>query len=246
MILSVIFSFLIFNISFCVSNAQMSSSNYNIESDSLNFGGSRSSSASYIMEDTLGEVATGLSSSTIYAMSAGYQMMQETVLSVVPATNITMSPSIGGLTGGTANGQTTFTVMTDNPAGYTVTIAASTSPALSSPADSFADYVPVGALPDYTFTNATDNSTFAFTVDGFDIDNRYKGAGSLCGQTSDAGTVACWDGLSTSDRTIVSRSSPNHPSGIMTVLRFRAESGSEHVQTSGLYTATTTVTVVAL
>jgi len=238
---------LFFTFGIKIASAQvMQSSNYKIETDSVNFGGLRSASATYSIEDTLGEVATGISSSTNYAMRAGYQQMQEVVISATAAANVTLTPSIGGLTGGTANGQTSFTVMTDNPAGYQATIAASTSPALSSATDSFADYVPAGVEADYTFTNTEDNSTFAFTVDGFDIVNRYKGGGLLCGQTVDAGTAACWDGLSTTARTIVSRDSANHPSGVMTTLRFRAASGSSHVQTNGLYTATTTVTIVAL
>jgi hypothetical protein len=47
----------------------MSSTNYSIQADSVNFGGDHSTSASYVMEDTGGEVATGFSSSTNYVIS---------------------------------------------------------------------------------------------------------------------------------------------------------------------------------
>lgn len=51
----------------------MSSTNYKVEIDSVNFGGTRSTSGSYGAEDTLGESATGISSSASYGLSAGYQ-----------------------------------------------------------------------------------------------------------------------------------------------------------------------------
>lgn len=225
----------------------MSSSNYKIQSDSVNFGGVRSGSASFVTEDTLGEVATGLSSSTNYVMKAGYQQMQESVIAVVPASNVTMSPNIGGVTGGTSNGSTNFRVTTDNSAGYTATITASSSPALVSALDSFADYVPSGAVPDFTFVNAATNSSFAFTAEGTDIDQRFKDNGSgTCGVGSGDVTLSCWDGLSTSPKTINTRTSANHSSGIVTTLNFRAASGSNHIQVDGVYTATTTITVIPL
>lgn len=224
----------------------MSSSNYKIQSDSVNFGGVRSGSTSFIMEDTLGEVATGISSSTNYVMKAGYQQMQESVIAVVPATEVTMSPSIGGVSGGTSNGSTTFTVITDNPAGYTATITSSSSPALVSGLDSFADYVPAGAAPDFTFGILATQSAFAFTPEGADIVQRYKDNGSSCNAGSGDTVLSCWDGLSTSPITIDTRNSSNHPSGIVTKLNFRAASGSSHTQVAGTYTATTTVTVLPL
>jgi len=224
----------------------MSSAHYRIQSDSMNFAGARSSSGSYAMEDTLGEVATGVASSSNYAMNAGYQQMHEVALAVVPATNVTLAPAINGLNGGTANGQTSFTVTTDDQAGYTVTLAAQASPALSSGANSFADYVPAGATPDFTFSNAATASSFAFTPEGADIAVRYRDTAGVCG-VSGADTVdACWDGLSTTPVTIVSRAGANQPSGTVTTVKFRAASGSSHVQPDGTYVATTTVTVTAL
>ncbi len=231
-----------------IANGQvMSSSNYRIESDSLNFGGARSASGSYTIEDTLGEVSSGISSSTNYAMLAGYQQMQQVGLTVVPPSPVTLSPSIGGLTGGTSNGSTTFTVTTDDNAGYSVTIQASTSPALAFGAYSFADYAPSSANPDYTFVNAATSSSFAFSPKGSDTPARFLDNGSsACGTGSGNTTGACWDGLSTSAKTVASRASANHPSGTVTTLHFRAASGSSHVQIAGNYVATTTITITPL
>lgn len=224
----------------------MSSSNYHIQSDSVNFGGVRSTSASYTIEDTLGESATGISSSTNYVMKAGYQQMQEVVIAITAVANVTMSPTIPGVTGGTANGSTVFTVTTDDIAGYTATITASSSPALQSPLSSFADYVPGGANPDFTFSNGATASTFAFSPEGADIDQRFKDNGSACNTGPGDTANTCWDGLSTSAKTILTRTTSNTPNGTDTTIKFRASSGSSHIQVNGTYVATTTITVVAL
>ncbi len=224
----------------------MSSSNYKVEIDSINFGGGRSVSGSYTIEDSAGEIATGFSTSTNFGIHAGYQQNSLYNLYVVPASNVTMAPAIPGLTGGTANGQTSLTVTTDNPAGYTTTISAEDSPALNTSHDSFADYLPAGLVPDYSFANSSTNSSFAFTPEGTDIDSRYKNSGLVCGVGASDTADACWDGLSTSARTIAVRNSNNNPAGTVTTIKFRAESGSSHVQADGTYTATTTITVIAL
>lgn len=224
----------------------MSSTNYKLESDSINFAGGRSASGSYIIEDTAGEIATGLSSSANFIMKAGYQQNSVVTISVTPASNVTMSPSIGGLTGGTANGQTSFNVVTDNPAGYTATIKAQSSPALVTATDSFADYVPTGADPDFSFVNASNASSFAFSPEGADTASRYLNSGITCGLGSSETADACWDGLSTTDKTILNRTSSNQPAGTTSVIKFRAASGSSHVQQDGVYVATTTVTVLSL
>jgi hypothetical protein len=226
--------------------ATMSSSNYKVEIDSVNFGGARSLSGSYTIEDSAGEVGTGYASSTSFALHAGYQQNSTSNLYITPASNVTMTPSIPGLTGGTSNGQTSLTVTTDNSAGYETKISAEDSPALNTAYASFADYVPAGANPDYTFTNLATNSTFAFSPEGTDIASRYKNSGASCGVGASDDANACWDGLSTSDKTIAIRNSSNMPAGTVTTLKFRAQSGSSHVQPDGVYTATTTITVIAL
>lgn len=224
----------------------MTSGSYKIQSDSVNFGGNRSSSESYIGEDTGGEVATGDSGSTNYNMKAGFQQMNNAYLSISSASNVNLSPNIGGISGGTADGSSSFTVTTDNPAGYTVTIQASSSPALNFALDSFADYSAPATAPDFAFGIPSTASAFAFTVEGTDIANSFKDNGVSCAVGSGDTADKCWAGLSTSNQTIVNRTSANTPSGTLTTIKFRAQSGSGHVQTNGTYTATTTVTVLSL
>lgn len=224
----------------------MSSTNYTIPDQSINFAGKLSSSTNYTVEDTLGEVATGFSTSTNYGISAGYQQMNIVTLSVVPPSNVTMLPALGGVSGGSANGSTTFTVTTDDAAGYTVTITASSSPALVSGANSFADYSPAGANPDYTYSVLPVNSNFGFAIEGTDADQRYKNNGLACNVGSNSTAATCWDGLSTSAKTIAGRTTNNTPAGTQTVLHFRAATGSNHIQPNGTYVATTTITVTPL
>jgi hypothetical protein len=232
-----------------VSSGVMSSSHYTILSDSLNFGGGYSTSTNYIQESTGGEVATGISSSTNYIMSAGYQQMNTVALSLVPPSSVVMSPNIGGVTGGTSNGSTTFTVTTDDPAGYTATLQASSSPALvntSSTTNAFADYSPAGSAPDFTFGIAATASAFAFSPQGTDADQRFLNNTSICNTGTNSTAQTCWDGLSTSPKNVADRTSNNTPAGTQTTLYFRAASGANHIQVNGTYVATTTLTILPL
>jgi len=243
---AVLLSIIILSFSISVHAEVMSSGNYKIESDSVNFGGVRSTSTSYAVEDTMGEIGTGQATSTNFILHAGYQQMHDVYISVTPASNVMMTPPIGGVTGGTANGSTTFSVVTDNPAGYTATIKASGTPAMQSPLDSIADYGPVGADPDFAFSVAATATEFGFTVEGNDIDATFKDDGGSCNTGLLDTPDACWTGLSTTEKSVASRISNNLPSGTQTTLKFRVTSGSSHVQTSGTYVATTTVTVLPL
>lgn len=223
-----------------------SSTSYRIQSDSVNMGGGLSSSPSYVAEDTLGESGTGTSSSATYVINAGYQQMHESYLAVSVPGNITLSPNIPSLGGGVANGSAVWTVTTDNEAGYTMNIRASTSPALTSGANSFANYSSSTSTPDFTFATPASSSYFGFTPEGADIVQKYKDNGVSCNTGTSDTASACWDPLLTTSDTIVTRMSANQPAGTATTIRFRAESGVSNVQPAGLYVATTTLTVFAL
>lgn len=224
----------------------MQSSNYKIQFDSINTGGTFASSTSYSLEDTVGEVGTGESTSASYSLKAGYQQMNETFLSITAAGDVTMAPAIGGVSGGTSNGSTQVTVTTDSAAGYQLSIKASSSPALVSGANTIADYTPAGANPDFTFAISGADSEFAFTPEGADIAQKYKDNGGSCNTGSGDTADKCWNSLATSNDVIASASVGNHPSGTQTTVKFRVEIGSARTQPAGTYTATTTLTAVAL
>ena len=226
----------------------MQSGNYQIEFDSMNTAGNRSTSASYVLEDTVGEIATGQSSSTDFQIRAGYQQMNETYLALNNVQDVTLTPAIGGVTGGVANGSSTVIVTTDNLAGYELSIVASSSPAMQSneTLDTIANYTPVGVNPDFVFAVDATTSEFAFTPEGSDIAQRYLDDTASCGTGSNDTTDACWDALTTSNTLIANRTSSNHPDGSTTTLKFRVEVGSSAAQVAGSYTATSTITVIAL
>ncbi len=224
----------------------MQSTNYKLQVDSANAGGLRSSSANYVSESTSGEVATGESESTNYKIKAGYQQMMEVYLAMTAAASVTMSPAIGGVTGGTGNGNTSVTVTTDNSAGYQMSIQASSSPALISGANSFSDYAPAGASPDFTFSILATASAFGFSPEGVDILAKYKDNGSACNTGTWDTADRCWDGLSTTSKILAQSTTSNQPAGTLTTIKLRAQVGSSRIQPPGTYTATSTITAITL
>lgn len=228
---------------------QMSSSNYKIQFDSLNVGGKLSSSTNYLIEDTVGEIATGLGESSSYKLQAGYQQMHLVYLSMTAASNVAMSPTIDLSTGGTSNGSTNTTATTDSAAGYELYVKASSSPAMQGNTSSgtISNYTPNGSGPDFTFSVASTAAEFGFTPEGNDITSEYKDDGvSLCntGATSTADT--CWNPVTTTNELISQRTSGNHPNGTQTTLKFKLTVGSASTIVADTYTATTTLTVIAL
>src|SRR3989338_964510 len=228
-----------------VASAYISSrTSYRIQTDSVNVGGVLSTSTSYRAEDTIGEEGVGTSSSASYNIKAGYQQMQEVYLAITAPGSVTLAPNIPSLGGGIANGFSSWTVTTDNAAGYSINIRASGTQALSSGANTFANYVPAGADPDLIFTTPAASNRFGFSPEGADIVQKYKDDGISCNTGGLDTLSACWAPLLTSLDTITARTTSNNPSGTATTIRFRAESGASNVQAAGSYTATATLTVL--
>jgi hypothetical protein len=224
----------------------MQSSNFKMQSDSINTGGEPSASSNFRLEDTAGEVATGESSSSNFNLKAGYQQMQSVYLSLSAIADVVMAPSLGGLTGGVATGSTAFLVTTDSAAGYTVTIQATTTPAMRSGANTIADYVPATGVPDFLFTIDPTDAHFAYSPEGTDIALRFQDSGSVCGVAGSDTSNRCFDGLTTSPVEIARRTSGNHPAGATTTIRFNVGIGGGISVPEGSYTATTTITALPL
>ncbi len=223
------------------------STNYQIISDSLNSGGGLSESANFKTESTLGEQATGDSSSASYTVHAGYQQLDSasSSISISSGSDVTLA-SISGLVGGTSSATTSWTVITDNSAGYTLTIEATSSPALRANGGAFfQDYVPATANPDYAFSVNSASSTFAFSSEGAHIPARFKDNGSACNTGSGNTPDTCYVGLSTTPQIIAESQSANAPGGTDTIGRFTAGIGASKIQDSGVYRATIIVTAIA-
>ena len=221
----------------------MSSTNYRIERDSINFAGGLSTSTSYKTESTLGESGTGLVTSTSFSLKAGYQQMAASFITLNIPSSAALVPTINGNTGGQANTSTALGVVTNNGDGYTMRLQANTSPALKSSDSSFANYTATGADPDFTWSVASGSSEFGFTPEGNDIVSRYKDNGTTCNQAGGSDTAnSCWDPLSTAYTTIAQSVSANYPTGATTTVKFRAEAGSTASKAEGNYSSSVIVT----
>lgn len=224
-----------------------SSTNYILQSDSVNFGGGFSTSTSYSLQDTLGEIGTGILASSTAILSGGYQaMFSDVYISMTAPASVAMSPAISGIAGGVSNGSSTWEVHTDNPVGYEMSIHATGSPALSSGSNSFADYVPSYPEPDYNWTTGTSESRFGFTPEGSDIVSGFLDDGVSCGTGVLNTTDKCWTGFSLTDKLVSRSNSANSPVGASTTIKFRAEAGATKAQPEGNYSATVVVTAVTL
>jgi hypothetical protein len=222
------------------------STNYQLQSDSVNFGGGLSTSTNYIQESTFGELATGNGTSTNYNLYGGYQQMQEVYLSMSSPSNVDLLPNLAGLTGGTSNGSTTVTVTTDGPAGYSLSLESQTDPAMQNGIYSIDDY-DEGIDADYSFAVTGGVAHFGFSPSGVDIPQAFKNNGSsLCGVGSLDDSLACWAGLTTLGTTIAQANGSNHPDGATTTIYFRVGIGSGAGVETGIYTATTTLTALPL
>ena len=222
----------------------MSSGSYQIESDSINVGGGYSSSTNYQSESTVGEMATGESSSDSFALQAGFQQMQGSYISLTGVASVELSPSIGGVVGGVANASNTLTVVTDNAAGYSLTFESQSAPTLQSGADSIADYTPIAAA-DISFIFGSDDAVFGISPTGVDVLPKFLDDSSLCGSgTSKPAT--CWIGSSTTAQELVRATNSNQPTGATTTIYYRVGIGGGVNQTPGSYTGTTTITALPL
>lgn len=225
----------------------MQSTSYRIKFDSLNAGGGYATSSNFGIQDTLGEQATGDSSGTLYNVRAGYQQVDTPAyitISLNPDVNL---PSISGFSGGSSSTTTSWTVITNNSAGYEFLVRATSTPALRADTGAFfADYVPAGANPDFTFTFGTTESRFGYSVEGTEAGAQFKDNGAACGTGTGETTDACYTGFTTTDETVAGRASANAPAGSTVTLRLKAGIGVDKIQDSGTYSASIVVTAVAL
>ncbi len=138
-------------------------------------------------------------------------------------------------TGGSTESSATWTVATNNDAGYKLEVTASSTPALAKGADSFADFVDGGTPIPWSVAAA--DSAFGISAQG----NATSAA--LWGNPG-AGS-GNYRGLQGATAIEVANNS-NETAGEDTTLYFRAEVGASHLQPSGTYSANLTVTATTL
>lgn len=226
----------------------MSSANYKIQSDDLSPGGGEWSSANYVFKDTFGNVVASPATSTSYKMKVGWQEMQEVYISVSAPDSAVMTPSIPGMTGGTAATSTAWYVITDSASGFNMKIGASTSPAMQLSGDPTHYFSNYPASPTYTWNVESENSQFGFTVEAEssdDIVDIFLDDGETCGSGS-FHSETCWIGFNATElTTIINRTSrTNNSPGENETIKFQAQANN-NLMTSGTYQSTVTVTVTS-
>lgn len=172
---------------------------------------------------------------------------------LVPPTNVDMDDTITGVTGGTTNGSTTFSVISNNAGGYTVTIAYQYDGAHAmfgdtSGSESIRDFDDVAGVPRYNFVAST-AAQFGYTVrslDDTDTPQAFLDNGALCNQGAGSqNAYQCWKAPEVGAYTIVDRGS-SAVTGATTTLDFRIDvpNGSVPSVTADTYTATATLTLL--
>ena len=175
-------------------------------------------------------------------------------ISLSSPADITMSASIPGMTGGSATGSATWTVVTNNNTGFILNLKSSADPALAgtTQGDSFADYTEtVADTPDYTWAVAESDAEFGYTVEpatAADTVAAFLDNGTAACNIGAVNTAdICWLDFAATGLNVINRSSETLVSGEAEVMKVKAELNGPATDADGFliedtYTATITAT----
>ena len=199
-----------------------------------------------------------LEPSAIKAQSVGKditisQQITSEISLVTSPQNVTMG-AIAGISGGASFGQTQLAVYTNNALGFTVTLTASSAPAMlgATGGGSISNYTPVSAsIPDFAFASNTTGqaSEFGYSVSASstsDLAQKFLDNGSACnvGSSDTGGSSSCWYNASTTATSTLNRTTSTLGSGATSTIFFRVNVPSNPAPTlpQATYIATTTIT----
>ncbi len=118
--------------------AAMSSTNYYIYADSIDFGGGVGTSTSYNLQDSLGGYSVGISTSTSYQVRAGYQAAEIGRLSLtLDGSNIDFGTLSSA--GVVASSNIVAVVDTNSVTGYTLSVSGVSGSSLTAVTDGIVD-----------------------------------------------------------------------------------------------------------
>ncbi len=215
----------------------MQGGQYSIEFDSLNTGGKLSNSTGFSLEDTAGEMTTGFSGSASYNMQAGYQQPDDITISISAPADINMTPLT--VTQKTSVGTASWSVITNSPAGYNLSLSASTNPAMKGTGGR--QFTDQGTTPaTWSVSNAY---KFGFSLYGPDIATATYGTDTDCINTANVPSATLkWRGFTgTTSIQIVNRSTYVLDPGSATTMCVATEQNGVFAP-SDTYTATITAT----
>lgn len=129
-----------------IAQAAMSSTNYFIYADSLDYGGGEATSTNNNLQDSIGsEAAVGDSTSTSYEIKAGYQGMESGSITLdLNSNSVDLGQPLAGVV---VTSSLVATVNTDSQTGYTLSISDVSGSALAVVSDGSVDGV--GSAEEY-------------------------------------------------------------------------------------------------
>lgn len=116
----------------------MSSTNYFIYADTVDFGGGVGTSTNYNIQDSIGGYATGISTSTNFEIRAGYE---SAVMGILSLDLDSSSVNLGTMSsaGTVASGNINATVITNSETGYVLSVSSVEGTSLSAVSDGAVD-----------------------------------------------------------------------------------------------------------
>ena len=205
------------------------------------------------------EPQVGRAQDTSGPFTINQQIIGETSF-IVDAVNTTLSGSLNGITGGTANGSTTVVVQTNSPTGYVMDIAffnngtPETMRGRVSGSSAIRDYIAssTGSTtnpyePTFLFSTASTAAVFAYTVsaaDSSDLDQSFLNNGTTCNSGAGYTVDRCWMTPATTTFKIIDRDT-DAVTGATSTLHFRVHvpNNPSPGVVADTYTATATLTV---
>ena len=167
-------------------------------------------------------------------------------ISITSPNDVTMSDM--GTAVNTSTGFAVWNVKTNDPDGYTLAVKASTSPALRNGSNSFADYTEALAGTPDTWSVDSGTFEFGFSALGTDVEVEYGTGQTTCDDGAASSTVNTnlkFEGFTTSDETVATRSATTTTAGVDTRVCFAAEQNGVYAP-AGLYQATITATATVI
>lgn len=218
------------------------SENYEIVADSLNFLGGTSSSETYLLDTTGGELATGTSTSASYDLDAGYRPMIDDGGLIVDIPTSVSFEQVDLAVGGTRSDDLSWSIT--SPTGYTVDLRSTTNPTLQS---SNSVLVINDADSEELVELEETLDAFWFLPASPALVSDYTSRSCGADLEINAGGFKCWSGFTTTNRTIVSNSgaatSQDFSLRLTITILAQDQSGSHD---TGDYSGTVLATITAL
>ena len=193
-------------------------------------------------------VVTGQAGTGPHVFTVSQEITGELSFSVAPD-DVTLLPSIQGLTGGTGSGTVTFGINTNDPDGYRVTIEFD-----DAASDVMQQVNGTGTIPNYGGSVTEDfeeevgdnQAAFAFTVEGPRAATTFRRSGTSCNEsegTADA-TTCWWLGNTSGGTDIVNGSGTANDEQHTLHFRVHVNENPSPALEEGFYRATATITAI--